>query len=665
MKQELPYRQIHMDFHTSPFIPAVGDKFDPDEFADVLAQAHVNSINLFAKCHHGFYYYPSKIGSMHPHLQFDLFGAQLKACRGRGIRALAYTTAVWNEDWADRHPEWLQVGKDGIIGNKGPFASGFHEWRHLCLNNPEHRSYLRQELDEIQENYRPDGYWIDIIIQRNCICRHCLRSIKEKGLNPRSQEDMNRHDRLVEIAFMQEIFDYIMNMPGQPEVYFNGHPAEMDLVDDKEASTLNKRRNMTFIDIESLPSDLWGYTHFPIYANYLNKYEQEITMMNGKFHKAWGDFGSLRNLEALEYECFRALANGAKCCVGDQLHPSGQIDKAVYTRIGEVYTSIAEKEVWCRNTKKIAQIGVLVANKVLENQGNSNEGVYRMLSELHYLFDYVDFTDELAAYELLLIPDCVRLPDYYAKKIEKFIEAGGKLILTGNSGLKLEKNEFASDKFGVEYINECEYQPTYIRLSDDIYSSIPEMDYVLYEAGHVVKAAPGSVVLASQVDPYFNRSYEYFCSHRQTPPSDRLSAPAIVQNGSVLYISHPLFRDYAINGNQVYRQIIAACLELLLAAPMITTSLPATAEVTLRNHPQGYVMHVLHYIPQRKSKTIDIIDARIPLYNQDMTLRIQQKVTEVFTYPQNEKVLFAQKGDMLSYNIPVVNGHQMVIIRTG
>jgi hypothetical protein len=38
MPLPLRYRQIHLDFHTSPDIEGVGADFDPDEFADTLAR---------------------------------------------------------------------------------------------------------------------------------------------------------------------------------------------------------------------------------------------------------------------------------------------------------------------------------------------------------------------------------------------------------------------------------------------------------------------------------------------------------------------------------------------------------------------------------------------------------------------------------------------------
>jgi hypothetical protein len=40
----------------------------PDEFADSLSAASVDSVTIFAKCHQGYSYYPTKVGVVHPSL---------------------------------------------------------------------------------------------------------------------------------------------------------------------------------------------------------------------------------------------------------------------------------------------------------------------------------------------------------------------------------------------------------------------------------------------------------------------------------------------------------------------------------------------------------------------------------------------------------------------
>src|SRR5256885_7114543 len=78
-------RQIHLDFHTSPFIRDVGVDFDADEFAKTMAAAHVNSVTVFAKCHHGHLYYNTKRPERHPGLKrgLNLLGQQVEALHRR------------------------------------------------------------------------------------------------------------------------------------------------------------------------------------------------------------------------------------------------------------------------------------------------------------------------------------------------------------------------------------------------------------------------------------------------------------------------------------------------------------------------------------------------------------------------------------------------------
>ncbi len=58
----LRFRQIHLDFHTSPFIEGIGTKFDKKKYQEVLKRGHVDSITTFAICHHGWHYHPTRIG---------------------------------------------------------------------------------------------------------------------------------------------------------------------------------------------------------------------------------------------------------------------------------------------------------------------------------------------------------------------------------------------------------------------------------------------------------------------------------------------------------------------------------------------------------------------------------------------------------------------------
>jgi hypothetical protein len=52
MSNDLRFRQIHLDFHTSELLENIGEKFDKDQFANTLKEAHIDSITCFARCHY-------------------------------------------------------------------------------------------------------------------------------------------------------------------------------------------------------------------------------------------------------------------------------------------------------------------------------------------------------------------------------------------------------------------------------------------------------------------------------------------------------------------------------------------------------------------------------------------------------------------------------------
>ncbi|MFN5933771.1 MAG: beta-galactosidase, partial [Roseiflexaceae bacterium] len=149
----LRMRQIHMDFHTSELINGVGAQFDEEVFADVLKQAEVNSVTIFARCHHGMLYYPSKRfpERVHPHMQGDLLGAQLRACRAANINAPIYITVQWDYHTVLHHPEWLAMDAQGnpfSVSRHGQplFEAGFY--RFLCVGSP-YRDFLMESVRDL------------------------------------------------------------------------------------------------------------------------------------------------------------------------------------------------------------------------------------------------------------------------------------------------------------------------------------------------------------------------------------------------------------------------------------------------------------------------------------------------------------------------------------
>ena len=119
--------------------------------ASTLKRAHVNSATIFAKCHHGQCYYPTKIGTQHPALSGrDLLGEQIEALHREGIRCPIYTSVVWDEEIARAHPDWRQLRKDGSYAAwEGKHADGSRLlglWKNLNFLHPGYQDHVEAHL---------------------------------------------------------------------------------------------------------------------------------------------------------------------------------------------------------------------------------------------------------------------------------------------------------------------------------------------------------------------------------------------------------------------------------------------------------------------------------------------------------------------------------------
>lgn len=666
MAKYFPYRQIHLDFHTHPDIPDIGGSFDPIRFVNILKDAKVNSINIFAKDHHGMCYFPTKVGTMHPGLTFDLLGTIIGACHREGIRVPVYVATGWEEKAAE-HADWLEVSMDGILGGKKPFEAGHYRWKKLCHNKEGYIRHILAFTDELIGNYDIDGFWYDIVFQNECVCGDCLASMKEAGLDPQNPSDVRKNGFKVIERFMERIQSHVLNRLPEASVYFNMH-IDPDGGYDPEFSIRNKNRFQTHIEIESLPSGEWGYNHFPLYVNYLNTFSKAAIGMNGRFHKSWGDFGTLKNREALEYECFRMIANGCRCSIGDHLHPSGALDEAVYNRIGGVYSRVEALEPWLTGGEKVREVGVLMANRPLELNYASDEGVMRMLLELHVPFDFIDFRHDFSRYKLLILPDRVTFGDETIVKLKQFIDGGGKIIATHLSGMKEDGSGAILPEFGILGTSANPYEPSYVRLLPAEIEGVEPFTYVFYKRGLLVKTADSVKKYGAVFPSYFNRSWDRFCGHCQTPPDYRedMKSPALVEGKGILYCSYPLFSDYAENGVRFYRDLFQWMLLKSAVKPLIGGNLPTTAEVNLwrQEKENRLILHILHYIPQRKSACLDVLDAVIPLTDCHVILRTDSAPKRAYMAPSGKDLKYTWEPASKTTRIEIdrIEGYAVVAI---
>ena len=665
----LPNRQIHLDFHTSPHIENIADQFDPDAFAGELARAHVNSVTCFARCHHGMLYYDSAINPerIHPYLtRRNLLPEQIEACHKRGIRAPIYTTVMWDDFSANEHREWLLVDPEGRLMGLPPMQPGFYRW--LDIFHPGFNQFLKNHVAELFHTMPVDGLFFDILHAIPSQAGHWLDAMDNAGFNPENPMECTTFAMKVMDDWKLEMSAFVRNQPGYSDkctIFYNaGHIGP--LIRSSQAA-------FTHYELESLPSGDWGYLHFPTAQRYARNLGKPTIGMTGKFHTSWGDVGSYKNLAALEFECFRMLALGSGCSIGDQLAPSGQLDPVTYDLIQGVYERVEAVEPWCIDAQPAAEIAVLTAEEFIPLGPRSWEsrlpdsifGVVRMLQEMQAQFDIITADQDLTPYKLIILPDEIPAAPSFAAKLDAYLEGGGNLIASYKSGLSLDGQGFSLARFGVELQGDAPFSPDFIVPGEEMLlanKALKGTAYVMYQKGMEVRASTSSQVLAEVEVPYFNRTWRHYHSHLHTPSSNKVGYPGIVQNGSAIYFCHPIFSMYQTNAPLWCRQLLEAAVNILLPERILTIEAPTTvlAALAKQSKQNRFILHLLHYIPERRGAAFDVIEDIIPLYDLKVSLIAEGQVNHVSLVPQDEELFFIQEHNMVHFVLPNLTGYQVI-----
>ena len=638
-------RCVHLDFHTSPDIMGIGEKFDKKKFTETVKNANIDLMTVFAKCHHGYTYYPSKIAPMHPGLSFNLLGELRDAIHDAGAKAPIYITAGWSKKDADEHPEWHQIdfhtGKAAYIGEStltthdpsAPLADC--SWTSLCLAG-DYLGYLEALTREVCESFDvSDGIFYDICFYGEaCACSSCQKGMRDMGLDPESYEDAKKYYSHSRIRVMKHLTSVVHEYAKDAPVFYNGG-ADMNRTE--------YHPYQTHYELEDLPTAWGGYDLMPIRAKFFEKYGKHFLGMTGKFHHAWGEFGGFKDKEALRYECADMLSVGASISVGDHLHPSGDIDESTYAVIGHAFDYVKKIEGYSENTKAYTDLGLWLSHREACDMGAS-----KLLQNMHLEYDVVGSGEDISKYSCIILPDRVPLTDEDKERLLSFTEGGGKLIASYES---------VFDELGITKIKPSSADKDYIGYQIDEFNT----PFLSYSSAYVVKT--DAEALAKVYEPYFNRTHAHFCGHKNTPYMlEAEEYPALVKCGNVLYFAHPIFEAYERSGSYVLERYASSAIESFYDRMITASELPSSGRIRVREGKDFIALHLL-YAPPINRGNVCLLPDFPRLHGVRVSLKTNKHISEVFTEPGGVALGFEQIGDTVSFEIPPFKLHQLIILR--
>ncbi len=135
-------------------------------------------------------------------------------------------------------------------------------------------------------------------------------------------------------------------------------------------------------------------------------------------------------------------------------------------------------------------------------------------------------------------------------------------------------------------------------------------------------------------------------------------------------MAHPLFSAYQQHGYPVYRQIVGALLQRLLPTPLVRTNLPTTGETTVLRQaagadgdtPERLICHILHYVPQRRTPDLDLLEDVLPLHDVEVAVRTDWTPRAAYLAPEGGALQVTMQGAYASVRVPRVDGHAMIVL---
>lgn len=574
-----------------------------------------------------FAFYPTalELHKRNPYLDGDqdLTGDMLAAVRHEGLRMIGrFDLSKGTQLAYDVHPEWFVHNQDGE-------PQEYNGTYQACVNGGWARDYGLRILREGLERYDLDGAFFNMTgyqpydysgrYRGICHCMNCKSDFAEMfGRELPDKEDFSDpayadylvFKRRTSIEAGQRIYDTVKEIRPSTGVMGNGKTA-------CDFMRLEIQRAV------SRPAPEW-----PHQPGELARWG-EATGRGRAYSCASTNFLDYQWRYASETAHNHMLRFGQQIAGGAQIdyYLLGTLDQPSPAPLDEVHKFLQWHEANGEHltmTKSCAQVGLYHSRASdvfagLTATGKARmgafRGAYRLLVESRIPFDFVsdermeddDIVQQLAQYSVILLPNTTCLSDTEARVLDAWVERGGTLIATGETGHYDERGNrrerFALLRFPALSIEEARSGlETYVEVRDGE-AGMERAQYLHLDGWYFDVGARGEATgqLVLQPEPKYGPPELCFAEdHSQAGPGILRMTHG---EGEAIYLpwlpEWLFFRD----GLPGHRELLATLINAA-CAPEVLLAGAGPVEIAIRAKNQGKgqkVVHLVNYAGQRGS----------------------------------------------------------------
>lgn len=490
------YRGYLVDNHC-PKPPVVTlENLDPAEWEKFIVESNINQMTVYTKDHWGYSYYDTALGCKHEGLgNRDWIAEIAPVLKKHNVEFTAYYCFEYDTYAPETHPKWSVLTKDGIPLRCGmPTNSSNAKWGIPCMHTG-YRDYALGQLKEVVEKYHPDSLFIDIFGITLCYCPTCREKYRKR-------------------------FGY--EMPETDEDMMEKNADLTAYLDDEAERLLDDVRNAVRAIDPTLPVSINFSAHYPKAVR--DKLDYMFTepwagiWLSGAYTRDTsggkpaqlgpGDISAVYNYQPDSiYELAAAEIAAQGCRVfmySESMHYDGTLDHTEAQKVGKAYREVEKFEKYLTDRKHYADIAIVqsdVADTLHVTQPIQIRCVGRALvSGMHrqallgamQLCDYskrswcvvpeleMDFA-RMCEYKMILLPDLFYISDRLAADLRRYVENGGKVLFSGESGVYDRSGKMLPD-FALADIMGC-----HLKEKDESYRKNTWCAYILQNEDEIWK----------------------------------------------------------------------------------------------------------------------------------------------------------------------------------
>ncbi|OGV71800.1 MAG: hypothetical protein A3K19_08525 [Lentisphaerae bacterium RIFOXYB12_FULL_65_16] len=614
------YARLLIDNHIAEDDPSFMAKFDPAQYVAMVKKAGTEASMVYATCHNGNCYYPTKVGHMHANLKGrDIFGETVNLLRREGIVPVAYYTSIYHNHSAKTHPAWRVTH---VNGNQ---HGGRYWWS--CPNDDEYRAFVLAQVGEIIA-YDVDGIFNDMTFWPGiCVCPSC----REKYLAETGQEIPRKIDwRSKDWICFQRFRERAMAAFSQEITRFIKSRKDMTVTHQTSTIMHGWMQGYTLgiaAACDYTSGDFYGgkYQHI-LGSKVLAAASKDLPyeFMTSRCVNL-RDHTSMKSEAELTAEAATTLANAGAYFFIDAINPDGTLENDVYERLGAVARKLAPFTSAVKRHQPViaadkafyyssaAYVDETANTDIMSPSGgkpavDEMSGASIVLTRAHIPFRVV--TNEETDYRglnTIIVNNVMYTTKEENARLRAFVKGGGTLIATGMTSLYepdgTTTGDFGlADVFGVSYSNAKAKRFHYL-------SFVARHWLVSAHATAPLVKATGAEVLARIVEPVFDPDAEPYASIHSNPPGVVTDYAGLTVNrfgkGKCIYISSPVF-SLQQDAQQTFGEWLFR--EYSPSAIVLDTNAPPCVEITVNRSTtkDAYLVGFVNY--QRELPNVPVRD---------------------------------------------------------